>query len=91
MIIYNKTRGPVRLLGKVLPRNTNLTLDEHLLTENELAQLRAAESFDSIHCTPSLLPKPVAAPPKPATPATPEAQVVRLMPRQNGKKARGGR
>lgn len=89
MIIYNKTRGPVRLLGKVLPRNTNLTVDEKLLTENELTELRAAESFDSIHCSPSLLPKPEVPAPKPAPPPVPKPVVAPAAKQAPPKRSRG--
>ena len=90
-MVHNRTRGPVRLLGKSLPRSTSMELDEKLLTENELTELRAAEAFKSICCVPSSLPKPVVVQIVRAAPPPQEAQVVRLAPRQNGKKARGGR
>ena len=90
MIIYNRTRGPVRLLGKDLSRCCTMEVDEKLLSLMQTNELQALELYGSIHCTPSVLkvPDPVSVPAnKPAT----EAQVVSLLPRQNGKKARGSR
>jgi hypothetical protein len=57
MVIYNVTRGSLRLLGKSLPRHSTLEVDVGLLTGTNLQNLRAMELYGSIHCTPSLLPK----------------------------------
>jgi len=58
--VYNVTRGPVRVLGKVLPRHRTIEVDVGLLTPAELDGLRALEAYDTVRCTPTLLSKPVA-------------------------------
>jgi hypothetical protein len=56
--VYNVTRGPVRLIGRVLPRWSSTVVDTINLTQQQLAELGRLEAYDTVRCTPSLLPKP---------------------------------
>jgi len=61
VVVYNCTRGPVRIGDLLVPRWSSISIEN--LTQEQQARLMKAEAYGEVRCTPSLLP-PVP-PPKP--------------------------
>lgn len=82
--IYNRTSGPLKLLGQSIPRWHTAVMDTDLLSPEQLDEVRWSESIGSVHCSPSLIQVDV------PTEQPKEAPILKLAPRAQ-KRARGSK